>query len=178
MCTVFPFNLCCYAIALLPTEAHDPRSGVLGSGPALAAACLLGVTTLCSTEDWPLNAMVLFPYNAHQMRLIRSAFGRFRLAHRRSDGRRPLVLGPCLIESCFSLLPAMYIPEVTRLLLGPNLDGEVTTDRLGTSTGCGSGEHAHERSALFEGLRAYVQRRRRFVDPRTYRCFDELVCTQ
>jgi hypothetical protein len=150
---LFPFNIPCYCLALIPPGAHD--AGCVLTVPAMCAALVLGLSTLCSVEDWPVNAMVLFPYNAKQMAAISKLLGRFRLAHKDDSDVPP---GPCLIESQFSLCPAIFKPELTPLLLGQRFDQAAEDDEM-----------------TLHALRQAVSKSRLFVDSRTYRCFDHLL---
>eukprot|EP00164_Ancoracysta_twista_P021047 GFYU01037973.1.p1 GENE.GFYU01037973.1~~GFYU01037973.1.p1 ORF type:complete len:362 (+),score=73.55 GFYU01037973.1:31-1116(+) len=90
----FPFNIPCYA-ALLATADMDPVSS-LQTLPAIISAILLGSTTVWLTEDWPLNAMAVFPYNAPQMHHLKSKMGMYRLVRRIGPDQKQL--GPCLTE--------------------------------------------------------------------------------
>jgi len=158
---VFPFNVFCYALALLPPEASD--ASCVRSTPGLVAAALLGASSVWSWEDWPLNAMVVFPYNAAQMQAIREQMGKFYLSHSKEKvSNADEHCGPCVVQSCFSQLPAMYVPEVTRALLGANM--------LVTSRGQGRRD-----AEVQDALRSYLRTRRRFVDPRTFECFDDVT---
>ena len=97
--------------------------------------------------------MVLYPYNLKQLEALSRLMGRFRLAH--SDGAPG---GPCPIESQYSLCPAILEPTLTPALLGKGYAGA-----------------AEDEGAALETLRAFVRASRRYVDGRTYRCFDEVV---
>lgn len=158
---VFPFSIPCYMLALLPSSAHDVAC--LLSLPALVTALLLGATTLWATEDWPLNGLALFPYNAEQMQILESIFGRYLLAH--SEGE-PRASGICLTELCVSICPANLYPSHLKALGGASFS---STESL-------LGDQSDQVAAK---LSAWLRRSRRFIDERADgqpgRCFDDVV---
>jgi hypothetical protein len=54
----FPLSIQCYALALLPAG----EAGFLAPAP-LCAVLLLCTSTALGAENWPLNAMAMFPYS-------------------------------------------------------------------------------------------------------------------
>lgn len=102
---VFPFNIPCYMIALLPNSAQ--HAACLLSFPALITALLLFSSTFLMAEDWPLNGLPLYPYNARQIGKLESLFGRYLLAHSDGKGRESSI---CLTELCVSACPAICFP--------------------------------------------------------------------
>jgi len=155
----FPFSIQCYMVALLPGSAQDPSC--LLSIPALLTALVLGISTICMTESWPLNGQVLFPYNAEQIEALKSLFGRYLLAH--STGE-PRVSDICLTELCCSICPANVYPLHLKALGGPSFAScreSLLSDRV-----------------AFD-LAEWVRRTRCFIDEREEgqpgRCFDDVV---
>ena len=102
---VFPFNIPCYMIALLPNSAQ--HAACLLSFPALITALLLFSSTFVMAEDWPLNGLPLYPYNARQIGKLESLFGRYLLAHSDGKDRESSI---CLTELCVSACPAICFP--------------------------------------------------------------------
>ncbi|CAE7484383.1 cmdD, partial [Symbiodinium sp. CCMP2456] len=111
---VFPFSIPCYMLALLPSSAHDVAC--LWSLPALVTALLLGGTTVLATEDWPLNALAVFPYNAEQMQILESIFGRYLLAH--SEGEPRDAQEPRSFVSAYARL--IFIRAIKAIKLQPS----------------------------------------------------------
>jgi len=158
---VFPFSIPCYMLALLPSSAHDVAC--LWSIPALVTTLLLGGTTVLATEDWPLNGLALFPYNAEQMQILESIFGRYLLAH--SEGE-PRASGICLTELCVSICPANLYPSHLKALGGASFSSAESL----------LGDQSDQVAAK---LSAWLRRSRRFIDERADgqpgRCFDDVV---
>ena len=156
---IFPFSVPCYMLALLPSSAHDVAC--LWSLPGLATALLLGSTTILATEDWPLNGLVLFPYNAQQMQALESIFGRYLLAHSEGEPRASAI---CLTELCVSVCPANLYPSHLKALGGASFHGPA--EALLSEQVAGK-------------LSEWLRRSRRFVDERADgqpgRCFDDVV---
>ena len=92
-------------IALLPNSAQ--HAACLLSFPALITALLLFSSTFLMAEDWPLNGLPLYPYNARQIGKLESLFGRYLLAHSDGKGRESSI---CLTELCVSACPAICFP--------------------------------------------------------------------
>ena len=164
----FPFSIPCYLVALLPPAAHDPLC--LASPPALVAALCLGASMLLSLEDWPLNAMALFPWNAAQQKALQARIGRCALTHCDADksSTTPPFSGTVvdIAEVASSACPANYYPgfpeherarENPETLLAPS-----------------------EASAVAAEMRVWLRATRRFVDARADSarrglCFDDVV---
>lgn len=160
---VFPFNIPCYMIALLPNSAQ--HAACLLSFPALITALLLFSSTFVMAEDWPLNGLPLYPYNARQIGKLESLFGRYLLAHSDGKDRESSI---CLTELCVSACPAICFPGHFRALeaiFACELDHSTPLTPLTSDP----------RRDLAEWLR----RSRRFVDQRAEgqpgRCFDEVM---
>eukprot|EP00438_Fugacium_kawagutii_P028872 Skav207637 [mRNA] locus=scaffold1172:53309:54688:+ [translate_table: standard] len=90
----FPFNILSYMLALLPDSAQHVTC--LLNCPALIAAILLFGSTILMVEDWPLTGIVLYPYNAQQIKALESLFGHYFLAHTEGKGNRESSI--CLTE--------------------------------------------------------------------------------
>jgi hypothetical protein len=176
---IFPFNLPCYALALLPTGAHDPSC--VAHPAALLTALTLGLTTWFSLEDWPWNAMVLFPYNYEQQEAISTFYDTLHLTFRANGASSTVCkgesshtcapndtgsVGPhlqqrlCLVKKAVNKDPAMFEPEVSWALLAAG----------GSERSRGS-----RQEAVYEEMRKFVIRRRPYVDRCTFRCFDNLI---
>jgi len=84
---------------------------ILSNGQAV----LLGLASFHGCEDWPLNAMALFPYNGNQMRLLSSMLARFQLTPYRDDARGP-THPVCLIQTCVSSCPSAYNRNLFRAI--------------------------------------------------------------
>lgn len=159
---VFPFNIPCYMIALLPNSAQ--HAACLLSFPALITALLLFSSTFLMAEDWPLNGLPLYPYNARQIGKLESLFGRYLLAHSDGKGRESSI---CLTELCVSACPAICFPghfKALEAIFASELSGP-------SSAFVAAGPAAR--------LSAWLRRSRRFVDQRPEgqpgRCFDEVM---
>ncbi|CAE7318831.1 cmdD [Symbiodinium natans] len=159
---VFPFSIPCYMLALLPSSAHDVSC--LRSFPALVTALLLGTTTFFATEDWPLNGLAVFPYNAEQMKVLQSIFGRYLLAH--SEGE-PRASGICLTELCVSICPANLYPCHLKALGGGSF-GDSAEFLL-------SNEVAAKLSEWLRHTRRFIDER---ADGQPGRCFDDVVVAE
>ena len=110
----FPFNVACYCATLLPPPSIAARTGPhwLPVGGVAAALCWASVR---SKEDWPLNALALFPYSGEQMRRLARLVGRYRLALEGSTDS--VCAGPCAVQSCLSGCPSVLYPPVAHVLL-------------------------------------------------------------
>ena len=187
LCTsiIFPFNLPVYLVALVPEAAINATC--LLSPIALLAAAVLGLASFAGLEDWPLNAMVLFPYNHRQHRAIAQHYDWYRLAlsdevavARTASTDPPL--GPCLITKACNRDPAMFEPSVSRALLGESLDAFAPEPRVhrrdcnGKEKGVQPAEQLETRQhMLFHVLREHVRQHRPYVERRSFRCYDDLV---
>lgn len=178
----FAFNIPCYALALLAASDQDP-SCLLNSA-SLIVALWLGGTTLLWLEDWPLNAVALFPFNHKQMRRMTSFLDRFVLVHR-GDGegeqypspgkkvgsnqlhdQREEGFGqefPCLIRTCVSSCPTVLFPRLIDAIGGPGFTKE---------------EEERPIERIHEVLRDWVKCTGCFVQPGTFRPFDDVVLVE
>lgn len=159
---LFPFNIPCYMVALLPNSAQN--AACLLSFPGLITALLLFSSTFLMAEDWPLNGLPLYPYNARQIGALESLFGRYLLAH--SDGKvRESSI--CFTELCVSACPSICFPghfkALEAIFASSELSSPLTSD------------------LVVSQLSQWLRRSRRFVDQRPEgqpgRCFDEVIET-
>ena len=108
---------------------------------------------LLELQDWPLNAMALYSYNAEQMRHLTSLMGRFTLTESggSDDDAAMAMRSPCLTEVCVQATPNRYYHQYHAVVFAqPMPRDEVIAQHLG----------------------AWVRRYRRFVNAETGRCFD------
>ena len=156
----FPFSIPCYMMALLPLSSQN--ANCLLSYPALIAGVLLFGSTLLLMEDWPLNGLALYPYNARQISILESLFGRYMLAHSSGKLRESDI---CLTQQCVSACPALCFPGHFKALQGV-LKASANTKPL---------------MDVAPQLADWLRFSRRFVDHRedgqSGRCFDDVVTT-
>ena len=148
---IAPFSIPCYALALLPPAAAACPT----TKPAVLAALALASATLLELQDWPLNAMGLYSYNAAQMRRLTSLMGRFVLTESRGIGGAVPMRSPCLTEICVQGTPNRYYHQFHSIVFA-QLSDEATAEQLS----------------------AWVRRYRRFVCAETGRCFDGVALVE
>lgn len=152
----FPLSIQCYALALLPAQ----EANFLGLAP-LFAALLLGASTWMGMEDWPLNAMAMFPYSGEQSDLLGRLMGRFRLAF--AGQAESAALGPCITTVCCSACAAAYWPQFFGAIGGSPLQFSVFE------------LHELEPDAvILTRLTHWVRESAAFVDPLTWAHFDSV----
>ena len=153
---IAPFSIPCYALALLPPAAAVCPT----TKPAVLAALVLASATLLELQDWPLNAMGLYSYNAAQMMRLTSLstpMGRFVLTESRGVGGVVSMQRPCLTEICVQATPNRYFHQFVRIVFAqPQLSDEATAQQLS----------------------AWVRRYRRFVCAETGHCFDGVALVE
>lgn len=157
----FPFNIPCYMLALLPDSAQ--HMSCLLNIPTLVTALLLFSSTLFMLVDWPLSAIILFPYNTRQINALESFMGRYLLAHSEGKVRESSF---CITERCVAPCPSNFIPGHFKAIQS------IFTSELSQPL---------DPELLAKELSEWLRRSRRFVDYREQgqmgRCFDEVMVT-
>ena len=155
----FPLSIQCYALALLPAQ-DEPN--FLAPAP-LVAALLLGASTFFGMEDWPLNAMSMFPYSWEQSDRLGGLMGRFKLAFKGQD--ESAKLGPCITTVCCSACAAAYWPHFIGAVGGT--PWRFSVFELGEA-------EPEPDEVILKRLKRWVRQGAAFVDPVTWTSFDDV----
>lgn len=73
---IFPFNAACYTMAAIAAPPEDETSE-LGEWCCIMICGFLLATTVFSIENWPFNALALYPFNDLQIKRLEHYFNRF-----------------------------------------------------------------------------------------------------
>ena len=160
---VFPYHLLCYAPLLLDYTVIAPSPDCFHNIPSLLACALLCASSAVGLEDWPINAIAVFPYNGQQIRLLKRHMGIFRFSH---SGANKQTTDTCVAETCCCKCAVSYDPDFIAQF---DLDEHPTQAGADDSSQAASLTERRKRLALF------VQQSKKFIDPVTYTPFDNVV---
>ena len=105
---VFPYHLLCYAPLMLDYTVIAPSPDCFHNIPSLLACALLCASSAVGLEDWPINAIAVFPYNGQQIRLLKRHMGIFRFSH---SGANKQTTDTCVAETCCCKCAVSYDPD-------------------------------------------------------------------